>query len=433
MLEKILNAIRQFSMLSGGERVTVALSGGADSMSLLYALRHLSKRLNISITAVHFNHNIRGEEANRDENFVRLECEKLNIPLFIGSGDVLTYAKQKKISLELAAREMRYEFFNSLDTDLIATAHTASDNLETIIFNLARGTSLSGLCGIPPKRDKLIRPLIFCSREDVEKFCADNDIAYVTDSTNLCDEYSRNKIRHSVIPHIKEINEAVEKNISKTAASLLEIEDFLSQIVEQEYSQRVTAEGLSLEGAQKLHSALVKLMIIKFYQGFFGERPDNYHINEIYGIVLSGGKTSVQGNMQAVNDNNILRFLPISDYEAETEFTVEISKKDNDLFNNTKKVHNLFLKNVLDCDKIVGELCIRTRQEGDTICLKNKNCTKTLKKLYNEYKIPLIKRRLLPVISDDCGVVWIYGIGVADRAAADEKTKRIYKIQVYES
>lgn len=155
MEKSVLTAIERFSLLENTSEVTVALSGGADSMSLLYALNSLKERLGITLSAAHLNHMIRGNEAMRDEEFVKRACERLNIPLFCERIDVPAYAKQRKLSTELAAREVRYEFLSRVSKGLVATAHTASDNLETVLFNLTRGSALKGLCGIPPQRYKL--------------------------------------------------------------------------------------------------------------------------------------------------------------------------------------------------------------------------------------------------------------------------------------
>ena len=199
MKSQVLKAIERFSLLDN-RNITVALSGGADSMALLSVLLEIKGEFSLNITAAHFNHRIRGAEADRDEAFVKEYCEKKGVELFLGSGDVPSYAKEQGLSLELAARELRYEFLKSVSKGNVATAHTASDNAETVIFNLTRGSGAEGLCGIPPKRDIFIRPLILATREQIEEYCKENDIPFVNDSTNFCDDYTRNKIRHNVIP-----------------------------------------------------------------------------------------------------------------------------------------------------------------------------------------------------------------------------------------
>ena len=178
-----------------------------NSTALLSVFVSLKEKYNLSIYAAHINHNIRGDEAKRDENFCKILCEKFNAELFIKSVDVPTLAKTaEKFSEELCGRNVRYAFFEELSQKFcakIATAHTASDNAETLIFNIARGASLAGLSAIPPKRGNIIRPLIELSRGDIESYCEENNLEYVTDSTNLADDYTRNYIRHNIIPCLK--------------------------------------------------------------------------------------------------------------------------------------------------------------------------------------------------------------------------------------
>ncbi|MBQ8740948.1 MAG: tRNA lysidine(34) synthetase TilS [Clostridia bacterium] len=433
MLKKVTEAVTRFGLLKDVKHITVALSGGADSMALLDALLQLKDELGVeSISATHFNHQIRGEEALRDQSFVLEQCKSRGIECLIGEADVPEFARQNHLSLELAARELRYKFFESLDTDAIATAHTASDNIETVIFNITRGTALSGLCGIPPKRENYIRPLILCTRDDVENYCAQNGIEFVTDSTNLSDEYTRNKIRHNVVPVLKSFNESAENAVSRMTASLREDEDFINNIVLKEYNALQSGGMLLLDGFKNLHTAVAKRIIVK-YCADIGVETDNFHINQIYGICLQGGKISLSGDKTAEVQNGVLAITSAKKEPTNVKFTVEIKESDNDLFENCEKVHNLLLKNILDCDKIVGKLVLRNRVAGDAIRLKNKNCTKTLKKLFCEYKIPADERDMWPVLCDDDGIVWIHKIGVADRCAADKNSLKIYKISVEKS
>lgn len=433
MLKKVTEAVTRFHLLQDKKHITVALSGGADSMALLNALLKLKDELNIEkIGAAHFNHEIRGDEALRDQNFVLEQCKSIEVECLIGSADVPEFARQHHLSLELAARQLRYEFFESIDTDVVATAHTASDNIETVIFNLTRGTVLSGLCGIPPKRGKYIRPLILCTREDVENYCAQNGIEFVTDSTNLSDDYTRNKIRHNVVPVLKTFNESAESAVSRMTASLREDEDFINRVVKKEYDELLRDGFLSADELRRLHPAIAKRIIAKHCNAL-GIKVDNLHINRIYSICMLGGKISLSGDMTAAYNNGILKFAPAKNQPTNTAFTVDITRCDNYFFENHQNVHNLFLKNILDCDKIVGKLVVRNRVVGDTIRLKNKNCTKTLKKLFCEYKIPVQEREVWPVLADDLGIVWIHKIGVAERCAADLHSQTIYKINVNKS
>lgn len=433
MLKKVKEAITHFSLTENVKHITVALSGGADSMALLFALLQLKSDLGLEkISAAHFNHQIRGDEALRDENFVKSICEQNGVQLFLGSADVPAFAAKHRLSTELAARQLRYEFLDSLDTDAIATAHTASDNIETVLFNMTRGTALSGLCGIPPMRGRYIRPLIYCTRNDIENYCKANNIDFVTDSTNLCDDYTRNKIRHNIVPVLKQFNGSVETAVARMTDSLREDEDFIDSVAEHEYNTRYNDGAISLEGFSSLHIAVAKRIIVKYYNNFCNS-ADSFHINQIYNICITGGRTSVAKNKTAVVENGVLKLISSTQPPPKAVFNIEINRQKNNLFSNSEKVHNLLLKNILDCDKIVGKLIQSKRAVGDKVRLKNKNCTKTLKKLFCEYSVPVTERDVWPVLRDDEGIVWVHKIGVAERCAADKTSKEIYKINVTKS
>ena len=422
MIDLVKKAVEQFSMLQTGDTVTVALSGGADSVALLHALWSLRDELGITVNAAHLNHSIRGKEADRDQNFAKEFCDSLGIELFSEKIDVPEYAQKNHLSLELAAREMRYDFLNRVAKGKIATAHTATDNLETVIFNLTRGTAIKGLCGIPPVRERIVRPVIFCTRENIEDYCKANKLSFVTDSTNLSDDYSRNKIRHNVLPVLKELNPSVEISVMRTAVSLSEDNEYLETMAEAELYRLCDEDGLSVSGFDTIQKSVAKRVIKKYFSLCFCDVTlENRHINEIYEICLSkGGKVNLPQEIHAIVNNDTLFFS--SSVVKNTAFKVNITKIPN--------VNNLFSNNMLDCDKIVGELVVRTRLEGDKIRLKNRGHTKSLKKLFTECKIPLSIRNTLPVIADDEGVVWVHNIGVCQRCAVNNNTKNAYKIDV---
>ena len=429
--QAILDAVSKYSLLQGVSTVTVALSGGADSMCLLSALSALKDTLNITVKAAHFNHLIRGEEAFRDEEFVKQQCELLGIDLITERADVPKYSEENGLSLELAARTLRYDFLKRVNEGVIATAHTLSDNLETVILNLTRGTSIDGLCGIPIKRDIFIRPLLFCSRELIEEYCEVNEIPFITDSTNLSDDYTRNKIRHNIIPVMKELNPAVEKAVMRSTLSLKEISKDLNSQVNSFLQDHLKDNSLSLAGFEELPVSVAKRVIVKYIKiADSSISLENRHIEEIYCICLKNGKTSIPNNNYCISINKTLRIESVNSKDKEHKFSVTITQKNKDFSINTKNVNNLLFKNSLDCDKIIGKLVVRTRLSGDSIRLKNRGCTKPLTKLYNECGIPLSDRDNLPVISDDKGVVWIHSIGVAHRVAVNENSKKIYNIEV---
>lgn len=429
MKEKILKAIEEFGLLLSVASVTVALSGGADSMALLYALNDISKEFGFELSAAHFNHKIRGAEAERDEQFVKRQCEILGVKLFVGSADVPKFASEQHLSLELAARKLRYDFLNGIKTDAVATAHTATDNTETVLFNLARGSGLKGICGIPPKRDNFIRPLILCTRRDIEEYCSLKKIPFVTDSTNLCDDYSRNKIRHNAVPVLREINPALETAVSRAVQSFAQDSDFLEKSAAAELEKRLLNNELSIENFSKLHRAVAIRVLRGFYEKTVGVSPDFLHLRELYGIAVSGGRVSVSGGKFAVSLNGKLGICDEAEFSARNRYCAEISEKVNDLFKKGEKVNGLFLKNAIDCDKIVGKLVVRTRMPGDKIKLSEGSGTKTLKKLFCEKKVPVSERESVPVAADENGVVWVFGQGTALRCRVDENSKKIFIIK----
>lgn len=254
MLDKALGAVKKYNMLSPGAAVIAAVSGGADSMAMLLFLMKIRERYSLSLTVAHVNHGLRGEEARRDENYVRSFCEKNGLRFEVLHADVAALAKQRGESCEECGRRVRYEFFESIDKNAkIATAHTASDNAETMLFNLARGSSLKGLCGIPPVRGNIIRPLIFCTREEIEAFCRENSLDFVTDSTNLTLDYSRNKIRRIAVPALKEINSAFEENASHFSQNAALDEDFLEGETKALLLSAQADGGLSCEALLSAH------------------------------------------------------------------------------------------------------------------------------------------------------------------------------------
>ncbi len=422
MKDLVLKAINRFSLLEKGDTVTVAFSGGADSVALLHILNSLKEELEISVNAAHLNHSIRGEEADRDQRFAENFCKTYGIPLFCEKEDVPKYATEKRLSLELAARELRYSFLNRVADGKIATAHTASDNLETLIFNLTRGTALKGLCGIPPKRDNIIRPVIFCTREDIENYCAENDLQFVTDSTNLSDDYSRNKIRHKVIPVMKEINKSVEIAAVRTAVALTQDNIFLEKHANELLFSLTNEDSLTVSSFAELDESVAKRVIICYFKICYPDIVlENRHINEIYSACIGGKpKVNLPKNLYAIVENGELKVTD-GGYISE-EFAVRITE--------CKNVNNLFANNLMDCDKIIGKPIVRTRKEGDKIRLYGCGYTKTLKKLFCEYKIPLNVRENLPVIADDEGVIWVYNIGVAQRVAVSGSTEKMFKIEI---
>ena len=228
MIDKVRDTIKTQKMLSDGDFVLAAVSGGADSVSLLRLLCILKDEYSLTLAAAHINHGIRGDEALRDENFVKELCMDYGVPLYICHANVPFESKKTGESEEECGRRIRYEFLSEkAQGGKIATAHTLNDSLETIVFNLSRGSGLKGLCGIPPIRNNIIRPLSNCTREDVEEFCKNEGLSFMTDSTNIDDEYRRNFIRHNIIPRLNNLNPSLYSAVSRMIAQNRRDENFL--------------------------------------------------------------------------------------------------------------------------------------------------------------------------------------------------------------
>lgn len=311
MRDKLLDTIRRYNMLSEGDNVIAAVSGGADSIALLHSLYALSDELHINLSACHINHNLRGEESLRDEKFVRSFCDERKIPLSVFSIDVMG-SLGKHESVEERARKMRYECFSRLCKEKnarLATAHTASDNVETVLINILRGTGTKGLSGIPPVRDNIIRPLLRCTREDIESYCDMNSLSFVTDSTNLSDDYMRNRLRHNVIPVLKEFNPSLSEGIARMTASVYDDNSYLNEAASDAKNQCRLDDGYSSIGLSGLHKALLS-RIISDILSENGIEPSALRIGQCTDIIMKGmGKVNLCRNRFAVVRKKVFRII----------------------------------------------------------------------------------------------------------------------------
>ena len=245
--KKIEDTIDKYDMLKNVNSLILGVSGGADSMALLKFFEKFSKKWGLVIIAAHVNHCLRGKESDRDENFVREYCKKNDIKLEVLRVDVNKIAIELKKGVEESARELRYNFFYELSAKYngkIATAHTLSDSVETMLINLARGTGAAGLCGISAKRDNIIRPLITLKRAETQRYCEENEIFYVTDSTNLNREYTRNKVRLDVVPLLKQLNPEFESVAERTMFFLKSDNEYLNNIAKKFLIESCISKGV---------------------------------------------------------------------------------------------------------------------------------------------------------------------------------------------
>lgn len=437
------------SLISYGDDVVVALSGGADSVCLLYNMLSLWEKGYIeTLTAVHCNHGLRGEEADRDEKFCKDLCNKLKIHLYCEKIPVTEYAKEHSLSLEEAGRNLRYKTFEKYRMGgKIATAHNKKDNAETVIFNLIRGTSLAGMGGIPIVRDAIIRPLLDVSRDEIEEYLKEIGADFVTDHTNLETKYSRNKIRLSIIPEMENINEGAVNNITAFAKLAAYDEEFLSTLADEFLSDLRRGENeldLIIEnedrtGVEEMPYAILSRVIKKFLneKGFSADR---HRIDTIMDYCKNGdgflnlsptATLEVRGYriiLKQKKENPTLSFeIPLTSGKNFTPYKlITLIYHDNNELVNKK-----FTNHILDCDKILGTVLVaRNRRNSDRIQLVGRNFQHRIKKLYENISADEKDRKIL--IADEGDIIFAEDFGVSERVKVTEETKRILEIRIEE-
>lgn len=443
LCEKALSRITEQRLLVAGDRVIVALSGGADSVALLAVLQTLAEPLALcGVEAVHINHALRGEEAERDEAFVRTLCRQRAVPLTVFHRDVAAMSKQAGCGVEEMGRQVRYACFdemrNGRENVKIATAHTLSDQAETVLLHLCRGCGTQGLGGIPTQRGAIIRPLLDCSREEIEAFCEKQGLAFVTDSTNADTVYSRNFIRHEVLPRLAAINPKAQQALARTAQQAQQDEAYLSDCAAQALRQLPQENGcVDVKALAALPSALLSRVLRRLCVTA-GASPETPHITALMRALYDGERCALTlpGKVQAVCTTRWFYVTPIEAaawtpcaiqpdnpvgfYGRTYVCSVVESKKYKEL----QKVHKKLVKFSCDYDKIKGVVTLDVRQNGDVIRPADSVGSKTLKKWFNEKKIPSPLRGLLPLLRDEEGIVLVAGVGCDRRVQPDDTTKR---------
>lgn len=440
MKDKVWRAIDEFRMLRKGDAVVVAVSGGADSVALLHFLAKEAHGLSLKVSACHVNHHLRGEESDRDQQFVEQLCRAWGIPCRVFHADVAAEAKTRRQGIEECARQLRYEAFGQVAEAShvkVATAHTISDSLETVLFHLARGTSLKGLCGIPPSRGWVIRPLIYCSRQEVEQYCREYGLSFVTDSTNLGDEYTRNRIRHEVIPVLREINPSLFATAEDTLASLRRDEAFLETCARQAVSEAREGRAYRVSVLQALDESILSRVVSSLLLESRVPVGRKRLAMVMQLIRRGGGKLQLSEKQYARVSGRLFEIFQEPEQTGYFERKVvpgELTLPSGAVYNIScavdleTNVNKNLLYLPLDYDKIKGNLIVRQRKDGDRIRLAGRNVTKSLKKLWNEAAVPVAQRSKLGVFCDDAGVVAVEGFGVDERVACGENTRAVLLI-----
>lgn len=408
-----------------GDRVVCAVSGGADSMALLLWLLSVRDELGITLSAAHFNHCLRGREADRDEAFVRDFCRTQGITLHSGSGDVAKYAEENSLSTEEAARILRYDFLNSLPCDKIAVAHTADDNAETVLLHLLRGSGLRGLSGIAPQRGRIVRPFLGLRHEELKDYLTKNGVSWVEDSTNESPAYTRNRVRHDLLPLLRRENPAFFDTLGAHCEILRQEDELLDRYAREVVDDAREGEKYRCAVLSAAPDALQKRALRLIFRDFLPQDLSMVHVAAVQKLLTTERPSSQISLPRGLCARRSYEFLEISADPAPGSFrpfSLKISesvdcaelklKFSTVITKNLQNFRNFSFQIAVKYDMIAGhDILVRPRAVGDKLTLSH---TKTLKKWCIEKKIPLHDRDRLPVVTCDGRVVAVLGLG-ADR------------------
>ena len=438
--QNMQQTIRREQLLSPDDVVLVAFSGGADSAALLHALCAMKAQGELAgVCAAHVHHGLRGADADADEQAVHRMCDEWGVRLFCHRADVAALAAAQKCGVEETGRAVRYAFLQETAATLgakIATAHTLNDQAETVLLHIARGSGLHGLSGIPFQRDNIVRPLLDCTREQVEAYCVQHAIPYVTDSTNAEPDYARNRLRATAIPSLLSVNEAALQHIAQLTQLCREDDAYLESLA----AAFIQTHGAHPEQAamQSLAPPVRKRVFARLADTIGLPALSQHHRAQLSASVESGAAVSVAGNRVAVWQGKPCRLY----FVGETAPTVQTALCDGQTvvfgektyrfsilsmeeWKNLEKIHKNVLNYAFDYDKIDGGLQLRPRAVGDYLHLAGRAGGKTVKKWMIECGIPAHLRDSIPVVCDGQGVALVAGLGCDARVAVDGTTTKI--------
>ncbi len=435
MLDKLQIQLQQHFPFLMQQRLLLTVSGGLDSMVLL----DLFRKLPFEIGVAHCNFQLRGLESFGDQNFVEDYANHNNVSLFVNQFDTKAFAEDHKLSTQVAARELRYSWFYELSEaehfDYILTAHHADDNLETFLINLSRGSGLEGLTGIPAQNDKVIRPLLAFSRDEIALYAKENKIEWREDSSNASDKYLRNKIRHAVVPLLKELNPNFLSAFEKTQSHLQESRDMVEDASNMIYHQLVREQGA------ELYFDLKQLITLDNYKSYLYQWLKEYGFKaweDIYDLVYTtSGKQVFAANHRLIKDREYLILSPINSSDETTEYP--IFEKDKEVnfpiklsfkkVNTTADVSDNTI--FVDADKLSYPLILRKWREGDFFHpLGMGGKTKKLSKFFKDLKMSLIAKEESWLLCSNSQIVWVVGMRQEEDFKIEPTTQNRLKIEL---
>lgn len=451
--EKALDALQKYSLLQPGDRIAVGVSGGADSVALLRFLAQYQEQNRWEITVCHVNHGLRGAEADRDEQFVRALAERLRLPCLVRRCDAAALAAAQHCSVEEAGRRVRYSFFAEAagESGRIATAHTLQDSIETVLLNMVRGTGLHGLCGIPRIRGNIIRPLLDCTRAEVEQYLAALGQPYCTDSTNRADDYTRNAVRHRILPQMQALNPNFDAAMARMTAQLTaqwSLTEELAARAAQQLQGAAAGGALDRQGLLALPEPVADRLLLRLLEEQ-GLPVSAAVLGRMRQTARTGGRLEVAGRcwyFVAAGETVRLLYcppqgigplplsLPLAEKSVVFRFgaqkRIKLTLCNKIVANQSEKFNISLLKNAVDCDKIIGNSVLRTRRPGDAMAVGK--TARPLGELWGAAGLPALLRPSLAVIADEQGPVWAETVGRAARVAVTPGTKQFVIIECME-
>lgn len=438
MLKQVEKTMHEHGMLDM-KSVLVGLSGGADSCALLYCMCALSKKYGFSVTACHVHHGLRGDTADRDAEFSREFAKRMQVPFLLEHTNVREYAQRTGQSEELAGREARYRLFVELmkanGIDYTATAHHKNDNAETIIMNFLRGSGIKGLCGIPYKRGRIIRPLLDVSRAEIEAFCREHDILYVTDETNLENKYTRNKIRNILIPELEKMfNPSVTDTLTKNAAVLRQDEDCLSELAVTQYKKYVKDNGIDIRELKQMHPAVAGRVIRQMVDRSCGTADISSQVfSQLYRLAQAdktGSKADINVEYYARIEYD--RLIISKREQGGDDFEYHLHPGDFFIPEMNAAVHIEYADTIkkdgaeyFTLPREDSVITIRNRRAGDKFRPFGMKGTKKVKDYMVDEKIPQNERSKVGILTIDGEIAWIVGYRRADCCRFSKKGIKI--------
>ena len=443
MYQKMKAYVAKYHMLKETDKVIAGVSGGADSVCLLFALIELKKEMGFDLFAVHVHHGLRGEEADRDAEYVTELCRKQGIPLRVYHENVREYAASHKIGEEEAGREIRKKCFaqtmKELDANIIALAHHQNDNVETFIWNLCRGTGLQGLAGIAPVSGNIIRPLLCVKRDEIEEYLKERKISYCTDETNYSNQYTRNRIRNHMIPYMEEqINEQSVSHMAETMEQMRLVNEFVqNESAKYQKNCIVFEDGewkLLEEPFSNVPAALKANIIRQLLFDITGKRKDieAVHLKMVEELLEKqvGRKYEFPYEVKAIRSYEGITFQQgeIQVEEVKPEMKMRIFEKSEDVATFPQNPYTKWF----DYDIIKNTVAIRHREPGDRIVIDKEGRSQKLKQYFINEKIPQSERERIWLVADGEQIMWIVGHRQSQAYQITEKTKTILEIKILE-